>query len=273
MSRLSQQLATCQHVLEPTLPQRETRWLRYGGDLIEGESVAKPVVLPSFSWGTKKAALDTFRSLHTGGLYDVYARISDPIHDLMLRELLDLHPDAAEKIGVGVDHFFVGKTSDGDKFNVRSDATGIWIQRTDGSKVDFSYRTCIISHTPESDAKEGLRLAVEDRRLAYREDRMASGTFSSDLSGKPFAARDDAQVIYNNPTWGQLAYRFAEREGGWEKILVHSGSGAVQIGSHLMDAGVHVRWLAFYDAYAQPGLATASEAASRPRPAQDAWTP
>jgi len=234
---------------------------------------AIPVVLPSFTWRTKGEALAAFRLLHTGGPYKAYDRVSDPSHDLMLREVLDLHPDAAEKIGVGVDHFYVGHTKDGDKFNVRSNATGIWIKRTDGSEVDFSYRTCINNHTPESDAKEGLRLAIEERRLAYRALRIAAGTFNSDISGAPFVTREDASVFYENPAWGQLTYRFAESEGGWDKILVHSGNGAVAIGSHLLDPGVEARWIAFWDAHAKPQLATKSEAASRPRPQQIGWMP
>lgn len=139
--------------------------------------------------------------------------------------------------------------------------------------MDFSYRTCISNHTEESDAKEGLRLAVEGRRLSYRDERIEAGTFASDVSGAVFPDRNDAQVIYDNPSWGQLTYRFAETEGGRNRILVHSGRGGVLIGSHLMDSGVHARWLAFYDRYANRRLATASEAAARPRPPQDAWTP
>ncbi|MGV3733060.1 MAG: DCL family protein [Microcella sp.] len=235
--------------------------------------MAIPVVLPSFAWSSKKAALDEFRSLHTGGPYGVYDRIADARHDLMLREVLDLHPDAAEKIGPGVDHFFVGKTSDGDKFNVRPDATGIWIKRVDGSEVDFSYRTCINDNTAESDAKEGLRIAIDDLRRAYRAQRIAAGTFVSDVSGASFASREDAYVIHDNPSWGQLTYHFAQSEGGWDKVLVHSGGGGVQIGSHLMDQGVLDRWLAFYSKHASPALATPTEAASRPRPALSAWTP
>ena len=235
--------------------------------------MAIPVVLPSFRWRSKKDAFDAFRILHTGGPYAVEDRITDAKHDLMLREVLDLHPDAAEKIGAGVHYFFVGRTSDGDKFNVRANATGIWIKRIDGTKVDFSYRTCIENHTPESNAKEGLRLAVEDRRLEYRQARIDDGTFVSDISGATFAEREDGAVIYQDPSWGQLTYRFAESEGGWDRILVDSGVGTVQIGSNLMDAGVHERWLAFYDAYANRKLATRSEAASRPRSAVDGWTP
>jgi len=67
--------------------------------------VAISVNLPSFTWPSKKAAFDAFRLLHTGGPYAPYDRITDPSHDLMLREVLDLHPDAPEKIGAGVDYF------------------------------------------------------------------------------------------------------------------------------------------------------------------------
>jgi len=205
--------------------------------------------------------------------YTVGERITASRDDLMLREVLDLHPDAADKIGAGVSYFFVGLTRDGDKFNVRPDATGIWIKRIDGSEVDFSYRTCINNHTEESDAKEGLRLAIEGRRMSFREERINAGTFASDISGTVFAEREDGFVIHENPSWGQLTFRFAESEGGWSHILVHSGAGGVQIGSHLMDEGVHARWLDFYDKHAQRRLATASESASRPRPPQDAWKP
>ncbi|WP_314452258.1 DCL family protein [uncultured Microbacterium sp.] len=164
--------------------------------------MAIPVVLPSLRWRSKKEARAAFRFLHTGGPYAPYDRITDPRHDLMLRELLDLHPDAKEKIGDGVEHFFVGRTSDGDKFNVRPDATGIWIERTNGEKVDFSYNTCIDQHTPELDAKEGLRLAVEDRRLDYREARITDGSFASDISGVTFAERQDGYVIYDEALVG-----------------------------------------------------------------------
>lgn len=234
---------------------------------------AIPVVLPSFTWSSKSVAFVAFRSLHDGNSYAVYDRISDPEHDLMLRELLDLHPDAANKIGIGVDYFYVGRTKDGDKVNVRPDATGIWIKRTDGSEVDFSYRTCINNHTDESNAKEGLRIAVEDRRLAYRESRVAEGTLVSDISGASFASRESASVIYVNPAWGQLTYRFAQIEGGWGAIAVHSGRGSVAIGSHLLDPSVEARWLEFWDAHARLSLATPSEAASRPRTPQTDWHP
>ena len=123
----------------------------------------------------------------------------------------------------------------------------------------------------ESDAKDGLRLAVEVRRLAYRAPQKAAGTFASDVLGAGSASRDYAYATHDNPAWGQLTYRFAESEDGWVRILVHSGNEAVVIGSHLLNTGVEAR-LGFWDEHVKPKLATPRESASRPRPSQDSWT-
>lgn len=236
--------------------------------------MAIAIHLDSFTWPSKAAAEKTFQAILRSSIYDTYDRISDPLHDRMLRELLDRHPDAAEKIGCGVDYFYIGKTSDGDKVNVPADAIGIWIKRTDGTAVDFSYLTAIRSHTPKSAAKEGLRLAVDDTRLAYRAQRFEDGMpVPSDLTDQPIASRDQAHVIYLEPTWGQLTYRFAETEGGWEAILVHSGNGSVKIGSEILDPEVKARWIEFHSRYANMGVATASENARRTHASDDAWTP
>jgi hypothetical protein len=234
-----------------------------------------PVVLDSFSWRSKAAAEAAYRAILRDSGYEVGDRIDDPIHERMLFELLERHPDAVEKAGPGVDHFFIGRTADGNhSFSVAKDATGIWIRRVDGTPDDFSYRTAIQSNTPKSDAKEAMRELVDARRLQYRDERFAEGhPVFSDLTGAPFAARDEAQVIYVDPTWAQLTYAFATGEGGWDRMPVHSGHGDTRIGSALEDETQADRWLEFHEAHASFGLAKASEAARRPHSDEKAWTP
>jgi hypothetical protein len=70
-----------------------------------------------------------------------------------------------------------------------------------------------------------------------------------------------------------LTSRFAEQEGGWQNLLVHSGAGSIQIGSELLDTAVKERWIAFYDRHARPGLATSSESAKRPKQPDSGWAP
>ncbi|MBD8583353.1 DCL family protein [Frigoribacterium sp. CFBP 8766] len=236
--------------------------------------VSIPVILDSFSWSSKSRAEAAFRDILRNSGYDTYDTVSDPIHDQMLRELVDRHSEGGEKTGAGIDHFYIGKTSDGDMFNVPSDAIGIWISRVDGSKADFSYVTAIKSSTPKSDAKEAMRAAVDTKRMAYRADRFKSGgPVPSDITGAGIADRESAHVVYLDPTWGQLTYRFAESEGGWDKINIRRGGTAVQIGSSLLDSPVEKRWLDFHAKHAQLGVATASESAQRRRTPDDGWTP
>ena len=135
-------------------------------------------------------------------------------------------------------------------------------------------QTAIRNHTPKSDAKEGLRLAVDNARMAYRAERFKDGNpVPSDLGGNPIPDREDAHVIYLDPTWGQLTFRVAEAEGGWDQILVHSGNGSVKIGSELLDPDVKSRWLQFHEKHKNLGVATVGGNARRPQTPDDAWIP
>ncbi|MFC0313703.1 DCL family protein [Gordonia phosphorivorans] len=235
--------------------------------------VSIPVVLDNFAWPTRSAAEAAFRSILRNSGYAVGDVITDPVHHQMLLEVLDRHPDHLEKIGPGVEEFFVARTRDASGVFVGANAIGIWIRRTDGDEIDFSYRTAIHQPSPRSDAKEALRTEVDDRRQAFREHRFGTGeTVLSDLSGVPTGDVRDAQVIYLAPTWGQLTYRFAELEGGWTRLAVAPAfAGVAAVGSRLEDRDQATRWLAFHAQYADLGLASASEAARRTQADELGW--
>lgn len=237
--------------------------------------VAIQVVLETFNWPTRSAAEAAFRGILRNSGYSVGDAISDPVHHRMLIELLERHPDHAEKAGPGVREFFIGRTRDASGVLVGSNAIGIWIRRVDGQEVDFSYLTAIRQHSAKSDAKEALRTEVDHRRQEYREARFASREeVRSDLSGDRIDHLRDAQVIYVSPTWGQLTYRFAESEGGWGELAVTpASSGIAAVGSRLADRSQAVRWLAFHARHANLGLATASEAARRRQISDLDWAP
>lgn len=234
--------------------------------------VGIPVHLDSFTWTSKEKAEAAFRAILRDPRYKVYDRISDPVHDRMLRELVERHPEGTEKEGVGIDHFFIGRTRDGEYKMARSDATGIWLQRTDGKKEDFGFLAAIRQHSPRSRVKEGLREAVMDRRTDFLESqRVKGGLIQSDLSGNSIEFTD-AQVVYVDPTWEQLAYRFAQSEGGWDAIKLDTGAGRALIGSKLADVALENRWLQFFDENAVFSIASRDEAVRRPRSDETAWT-
>lgn len=60
--------------------------------------VAKPVVLPSMTFPTRKAAKDWVRD-EIKDHYDLEEVITDPLHVAVLHDLLDRDDDAAEKSG------------------------------------------------------------------------------------------------------------------------------------------------------------------------------
>lgn len=233
------------------------------------------MILDSFQWKTRSAAEAAFREILRSAGYAVGGTVTDPKHHRMLTEVLERHPDFEEKVGVGVAEFFIGRTQDAPGVHVGRDAIGIWIRRVDGSTIDFSYITAIRQHSAKSDAKEALRNEVDHRRLAFRDAQFAGdGELVSALTGSPINDRTDAQVIYVNPTWAQLTFRFAEQEGGWESIPVAPAKSAnAAIGSRLADRGQASRWLKFHSQHAALGLATRSEAAHRRRSTEADWTP
>lgn len=234
-----------------------------------------PVLLETFSWPTRSAAEAAFRRILRDSGYSVGDVISDPVHHRMLIELLERHPDQAEKTGPGVKEFFVGRTRDANGVFVGANAIGIWIRRVDGQEVDFSYLSAIRQNSLMSDAKEALRTEVDERRQEYREARFASREeVQSDLSGERIDNFRDAQVIYVSPTWGQLTYRFAEIEGGWGELAVApASSGIAAVGSRLADRSQAGRWLIFHARHANLGLATASEASRRRQTSDLDWMP
>ena len=117
---------------------------------------------------TKTAVRDAVRTL----LHGVPAGREVPeTADPFLRDLLELHPEADEKIGIGVDHFEV-RTN-----RVNGGATpGFWVVRCDGSATDFSYKSCIDGkkQAPKDEFIRACRQAIqahitEDRQRFFAE--------------------------------------------------------------------------------------------------------
>ena len=83
-------------------------------------------------FGSKKAAKDFCR--------DVLARYrnnetASEEHSQFLRDLLERHPEAHQKIGCGVKRFFRAGTGQG--------TDCFWLERVDGTRTDFSFISCV----------------------------------------------------------------------------------------------------------------------------------
>lgn len=232
--------------------------------------VAKPVTFDTFSWPTRSAAMAEFSAVLNS--YSIGDRVTDPDHERMLYEALERHPNGAEKIGDGIDYFYVGATSQDKAARVRRDAKGFWIQRLDGSPEDFSYKSAITGASAKNDAKDALRQAVLAEQQRYKAERFDDRPpILSDLTGSPVAEDESTWVIYLAPDWGQLTYRFAQLHGGWDALTVDPGT--AQVGGRLADPALEQAWLDFHAAHANIGLARREEAVHRTRTDETSWTP
>lgn len=92
---------------------------------------AKPVEIGSLSFARKGDATDYFREMLYK--YDLGDKVSAD-DAAILKKLVEMHPEAHDKIGVGIASFSV-RTAD---FGTRC----FWVNRVDGSTEKFSFKAC-----------------------------------------------------------------------------------------------------------------------------------
>ena len=215
--------------------------------------VAKPVDLPSMRFPTRKAAKAWVRD-NIKDHYGLEEVVTDPLHVAVLLDLLDRDDDAAEKIGDGVEEFFIRLTSLGDGHirYVARDARGIWIRRVDGSVDDWSYTSAIDQEGIQSDVKDALRAVINEDRLAFRDEAFAAGPVQCAKTGVVINSLHDAEVRYADPSWAQLAAGFASTQGGWDQIALTAGGGNTQISGSLADPIQLKGWKDYWSQNARP---------------------
>jgi hypothetical protein len=214
--------------------------------------VAIPFVIPSRTFNSRTAAKNYIRD----EILHAYA-VGDPIpqgtHHTILSEVLDLHSDAAEKIGPGIDHFYVEKTWRlPGKEAVGKNQRAIIVVRTDGEQRDWSYHHVIDNPTTAANVKSALAFALESGRLERRDTDFAVGRVTCAASGDLIEQKHQADTRHLDPTWHALTSAFVSNHGGWDAIETHSGD------RELRDA-----WLNYYAEHANP-VYVKNEQALRP---------
>lgn len=79
-----------------------------------------------------------------------------------LRDLIERHPERDQKVGVGIRRFFVAA----DGFGRRC----FWLERVDGSRTDFSFKSCLTPPTHETDVRQALRHLITEQIIAFRDN-------------------------------------------------------------------------------------------------------
>lgn len=216
--------------------------------------MAYQFVTPSMTFRSRTAAKDYIRD-NILRAYEVRTRIPPGPHDQLLREVLSMHSDAEEKIGPGVDYFYIEETWRlPGKEAVGRDKRAIIATRIDGTDRDWSYWHVIDQPSEAANVKSALAFALEEGRLRRRDADFSAGmpAVHCALTGELITQKHQADTRHLSPTWSELTQGFADASGGWSAIETHSGDGYVFVGRDVEDESLRKRWLDYYEANANP---------------------
>jgi hypothetical protein len=206
--------------------------------------MAKPVLIGDRHFPTRTAAGDACRQVlyrHQPG------QPIDAADAGFLTDLLRLHPEAAIKIGAGVSRFEV-------RANPLYGGVGFWVVRVDGTATDFSFNQCLRPSDHRQRALHAMRVSIADQIIAWRDRHFAAGPVNCALTGVPVTA-PACHVDHAEPTFLELAERFAATEGGWASVEV-STSPEATIGPRLTRPDQQDRWQAHHDRVASLRIVT-----------------
>lgn len=186
--------------------------------------------------------------------YAIGVPITDPEHVGVLEAVVHRKLNAAEKIGGGIDYFYVAETRSF-RPEAKAEDRCIAIHHLDATEpdVDCSYVKAIAGDEQVQFVTDALREGARPLRDAFRASAFSS-TPTFDFYGTPLTTLHEAEVRYLSPSWGQLVLDFVQSEGGWSAVETTSGAGAPLIGRRLVDPDVLDRWHAFWRAHADPIL-------------------
>ena len=157
--------------------------------------MAKQIVLSDeLRFPTQKAALEHYRKLLY--LYELGQQISIPEHEKHLLLLIENHPNARQKVGVGIDYFYVD--------NAKNSTRCFHIRRTDGESTDFSFEKAVKGKSPPliREFKEACRVAVQPylfqaRDKFFRDNQDDEGRVECELTGQ-LITKEEADIDHKD---------------------------------------------------------------------------
>ncbi|WP_239590529.1 DCL family protein [Streptomyces aureoverticillatus] len=212
------------------------------------------VWIGSRRYASKKARQEAVQAIL--GRYGLGQDVDQEDDDLLLRDLLDMHPDAADKVGPGVDRFRVIATP-------RGHHKGPEAVLVDGSKVAFSYMKCLDAPTHRQRVLAAMRTEIQPQVNTYFESRKAAHTLVSDESGQDLAPADVHVSYFQGPRFHDIALEFVQAAGGFDAIdLTAETARGLAL---FTDRALAERWHDHHQEHAVLGLLSAKENLRRPR--------
>lgn len=203
---------------------------------------------------TKTAARNAVQEIRDR--YSVGDKVDRLEDQELLRDLLDLHQNADDKIGCGVADFVVAQP-------LRGKHPGFDIIRIDGTRIDFSFLKCLKPPDHRQQVLAAMRAEVELTVNDYFDTRKANGSLRSDKSGTALSSSAAHVSYFQGPPFVVIATEFAGETGGWDAIeLTPSAKAGCGM---FVDRALALRWHGHHEDRAVLGLLTPEENLRRPR--------
>lgn len=201
-----------------------------------------PIQIGGLSFSSKGQAGDHYRSILYR--YDIGQRILEP-EATELEWLLERHSEAADKIGIGVDHFSVRDAIYGTRC--------FEIVRTDGSKTDFSFKNCVDGRAPTAQAQTlaPMRAAVtsdilDKKRAWFATHGDADGKVTCALTGMRVSFEESHADHAPPRPFGTLAASFLRARRITPDLSLVTPPADNQYQPRLVDLQLEADWVSFH---------------------------
>lgn len=170
-------------------------------------------------------------------------RVTNPEDLRMLDALVDMHPDADVKRGVGIAYWKVVRNAD----HNQGRALGFHLYRVDGTDDDFGYVKVIDKPSHRPRVRTALMNCVRDQQQEFRSSAFANPPVYDALDGSEIGDLRDAMVVHNNPSWGLICDEVVAQFGGYDAIKLEHRDG--YYGGYPTDPGVESAIRALQEQY------------------------
>lgn len=208
-------------------------------------------------FATKKAAAEEIRRI----LYTWPVNTTIVGDDAtLLHALIALHPRADEKTGNGIQRITTQRVA---PCNNRC----FWITRTDGTGIDFSYKTALNGDASHPGVvRRAMRSSIHQQIIDYRRQRFAEpGTHLCPITFAPLRNDPDTHVDHYIP-FINLADAFAKTVGGYDQIAIYHAAQPDLTGPQLHEP-FRTQFQQYHQTHAKLRLLHATANLSRPRSA------
>ena len=168
--------------------------------------------------------------------------LSKPDYDFMMA-ILSRHRWAGEKIGCGVRTMWVQPNP---PWNTR----GFWLERTDGTKTDFSYLECIDAKPLLMDFVAACRAAVAAQVMAFKVSALAAGECRCPMTNVVLTL-ENSHVDHVAPkTFEWLVGEFVQHQGIEAEAVKINGFADGEVERRFVDESLCASWQEFHRANA-----------------------